>query len=242
MAMFVCEQCGKVLDLPPSKIRCGRRYCSHECKAASVRTRLTPKRVEIACLFCGKKYLVPLAWVREGRRKFCNRACLRQHQRTLTGEASPRHGKKHTPKVREVMSVNRTKVAQRGRNHPSWKGGRMIHEGYVSLLIDILPEDQREMARKMRPNQGYILEHRLVMAMKLGRPLHYKEVVHHKNHNRSDNRPENLAVMEIGPHSRKHRNLEWELAVALDEINRLKSLLATYQNNGSATLSQPEKT
>lgn len=39
------------------------------------------------------------------------------------------------------------------------------------------------------------LQHRLVMAETLGRALLPREIVHHLNHDRADNRPENLAIM-----------------------------------------------
>jgi hypothetical protein len=41
---------------------------------------------------------------------------------------------------------------------------------------------------------GYVMEHRLVMALSLGRPLLRSEVVHHIDHNPANNAVENLML------------------------------------------------
>jgi hypothetical protein len=53
-------------------------------------------------------------------------------------------------------------------------------------------------------NNGYVPEHRFIMERVMGRYLLTNEVVHHKNHNRLDNRIENLEVMSKSDHSRLH--------------------------------------
>lgn len=49
-----------------------------------------------------------------------------------------------------------------------------------------------------------ILEHVAVMEVKIGRRLSPGEVVHHKNHQREDNRLENLEIMTRSAHCKIH--------------------------------------
>ena len=54
------------------------------------------------------------------------------------------------------------------------------------------------------PDGRRMLEHRWVMEQVLGRPLRSDEQVHHINHDRLDNRPENLEVVTSAEHGRRH--------------------------------------
>lgn len=89
----------------------------------------------------------------------------------------------------------------RGSSHPFWKGGRRITKlGYVVVYM---PDHPRARDGK------YVLEHRLVMEQHLGRYLLQTEHVHHKNENRTDNRIENLEVMNAGAHVKMHSLEKW---------------------------------
>lgn len=95
-----------------------------------------------------------------------------------------------------------------GKHHPLWKGGRSVSKaGYVEIWI---PKDHPLAA--MRNKDGYVYEHRLVVATKLGRPLSSTEEVHHANGRKADNRFRNLRLFTKNSHSTWHAN----------EINRLR--------------------
>lgn len=78
--------------------------------------------------------------------------------------------------------------------HHNWKGGRRQHrDGYVMVR----PENDDTIGQAMKGVNGYVLEHRLVMAHALGRPLTASETVHHKDDvRRDDNRLENLQLRQ----------------------------------------------
>lgn len=72
---------------------------------------------------------------------------------------------------------------------------------YVGARYVRCPAEFLSMARA----DGYIMEHRLVMAQKLGRLLTRVEVVHHINHDPLDNRIENLMLFAT---NRDHKRFE----------------------------------
>ena len=73
--------------------------------------------------------------------------------------------------------------------------------GYTIVNLQRLPSEDFALASSMAGQmQGRgVLEHRLVMARYLGRPLLVTETVHHRNGKRADNRLENLEL-RVGNH------------------------------------------
>ena len=80
----------------------------------------------------------------------------------------------------------------RGDKNPNWRKGKIIRKGYRYIYCPEHPNSTKS---------GYILEHRLVMEVRLGRLLQKREVVHHVNGDKLDNRIGNLQLFSsVGTH------------------------------------------
>ena len=91
-----------------------------------------------------------------------------------------------SPKCRST-----TMIGQKSRNS---KGGS-VQDGYKLLWLP---------GHRLAQKNGYVLEHRLLAEKYFGIELSEDHVVHHINHDRSDNRAENLMVLLKGDHTRIH--------------------------------------
>lgn len=119
-------------------------------------------------------------------------------------------------------------------NRAQFKRDRRVNtSGYV--VIGMLPDHPNYAWGRKDKSIGttsvrVILEHRLVMAKKLGRNLERFEHVHHINGDKQDNRIENLMLITPHEHAamehliRENRRLQNEL----DEANaRIKAILGS---------------
>ena len=91
--------------------------------------------------------------------------------------------------VWQILKARGVKIRRNGR-----ADGRLIvmPNGYLSVR----PEPDDAIGEAMKVANGYVLQHRLVMAHHLGRPLRPSETVHHINGDKQDNRIENLQIRQ----------------------------------------------
>lgn len=91
-----------------------------------------------------------------------------------------------------------------GPGNPGWKGG-VTHSrkkgNYKAIKYVRCPVEFASMARK----DGYVMEHRLLVAQAMGRHLTRQEVVHHLDHDPANNTLTNLSLFKT---NRDHKLFE----------------------------------
>ena len=90
-----------------------------------------------------------------------------------------------------------------GSKHYKWNGGRCISHGYIKIWV----------------KDKYILEHRLNVENFLKRKLTNKEVVHHINEIKTDNRLENLYLF---PNLSEHKSFHFTNKIIKSNLLQIK--------------------
>lgn len=101
------------------------------------------------------------------------------------------------PQVQEARRANGKKNRGRRKRDDYEFGGheKLRDDGYIKVYAPEHPNATKD---------GYIMKHHLVMERHLGHVIPDGYVVHHINHNRADNRIENLELMTFKEHAGLH--------------------------------------
>ncbi len=136
------------------------------------------------------------------------------------------NGEPRFPRCVKCGARHRDNIME-SNNH--WQGGRIkTDSGYIKVML-LKNSPYISMANSC----GYVLEHRLVVAISLGRPLTRNEHTHHKNGIRDDNRIENLELITPSNHilrsqfcancglRKEIRILKWQVKELNEQIRQL---------------------
>jgi hypothetical protein len=175
----VCASCGKHYEKRADRVH-SPDYCGLPCrKKAAAKARESRGK---SCEVCGGSFIPRIYQLSVGQGRFCSNTCATSVTQPMTLT------KKARAKSVETWHKNGNTIPS-GPANPLHKGVKIL-DGYVWIWI---------------PRVGYVQEHRFVAERALGRTLKSWEVVHHKNHDRTDNRWENLEVMTRAQHMNEHR-------------------------------------
>lgn len=158
------------------------------------------ERIIKHCYYCGKE--IPLREKDlEHRNKnthlFCSRSC-----RGKSNPIDPKYSN-------NGKGIKNPKKGLKMEKNPAWKGGiTYLYKGgnYKDGVMIRCPEEYKSMSRK----NGYVYEHRIIMAKHIGRALEKLEVVHHIDHNSRNNNIENLMLFKNNTEHKKYEANEWK--------------------------------
>jgi hypothetical protein len=194
----VCAGCGIEFSVP--KCFENQRFCGRSCSGKN-RMILEVRQ----CKSCGSEFKVRPS----DPKKFCKKQCVNTYLRgdKIHNWVEPslrpcKHcggmfdGYKGWQKSKKFCSKACALEGRRANGGP-----RSLPTGSVSQYADGYRYVKTE-------RHNWIPEHRLIAEREIGRKIRRHELVHHKNGNRSDNRPENLQILSISQHMNIHHEAE----------------------------------
>ena len=141
------------------------------------------------CPVCGKKFHLKPCAVKRFKIHHCSKECFR------------------IAKKEYMAGSNNHQYGLKGNKNASWRSDKKLSRyGYIQV---------RQLDHPFRDSSDFVFEHRLVAEQFLLTPecsieingkryLSQNYVVHHRNFDRADNRPENLQVMTKSEHKALH--------------------------------------
>ncbi len=199
-----CEDCDKPFQTNNHTQAIRNRLCQecqHKRRTASRKKTPIEKRkiTKLVCPVCQKEFYKQDCHIKKNDNHHCSRHC----SSVVRGQEWAKHGYKGRSMWTEE-SEKGFKEKMSGVNNPAWKGGVTLRNrkgNYISYKIKYVrcPHSFIAMSRK----DGYVMEHRLIVAKQIGRPLSRAEAVHHIDHNPENNDPSNLMLFRTNAEHKK---------------------------------------
>lgn len=192
----ICRHCLMPFACITKEQATRNKACSPACKKALIgKANLGGVPVDqhkgkskATCAACGVQFWRNTKWLARTKMPVCSARC-NGHFRGQDWQAHAHKGRAAWKPESEASLVAR----MTGSSNPSWKGGvtyRKRRGNYVSVRYVRCPSEFLPMAR----TDGYVMEHRLVVARILGRCLIRAEAVHHIDHQPLNNAATNLML------------------------------------------------